>query len=385
MTQVMLEGHPAPITIVTTVTTVDTKRAATDINYARSFSSSPAFVVYSDKFIEDVIGDDPLLLLVASRKGQNDKFAHEAGVYIRRTNCVYFTSNYDTSDPRIDLYSISVDNWQIEKLTDKPGFDLVSQPNGGCNYEDKILYCAQGDIDRGSGAKSSALVLVDPVSGTAETLLDNFHGREFSSPNDVVVHHYTGDIWFTDPTYGYQQAFRPKPELPKQVYRFCPSTGQCWVVADGFDMCNGLCFSPDYTKLYITDTGAIQAHGDIGTGHNFSFCGTSPATIYVYDVIDGGTRLANRRLFAYCDNGVPDGIKCDSMGYVYSGCGDGLHVWDSRGNLVGKIVVWGTTANFCFTDEGIWMLAEEDLWLCKLKAHGALQGTTRNYVGTTGK
>ncbi|PGG99005.1 gluconolactonase [Blastomyces parvus] len=372
----MAERHPPPITTVTKVTFFDTKRAATDIPYSRSFSSS-SFVVYSEKFIQDVIGDNPQLSLVSSRKDTKDQFAHEAGVYIRSTNSIYFTSNYQTSDPRIDLYAITADTWQIEKLTSKPGFDTVSQPNGACNYQDKVLYCAQGDIHRGKNgggisSQPSALTLVDPVSGTAETLLNNFYGREFSSLNDVVVHHGTGDIWFTDPTYGYEQAFRPPPVLPKQVYRFRPSTGQCWAAANGFEMCNGLCFNPDYTLMYITDTGSIQSHGDIRDGHNFSVRATLPASIYVYDVVDGGTRLANRRLFAFCDNGVPDGIKCDEKGYVYSGCGDGVHVWDTEGSLVGKIVVGGTTANFCFDEKGIWMFAEEELWFCKLKARGAL-------------
>ncbi|KLJ06254.1 hypothetical protein EMPG_10323 [Blastomyces silverae] len=344
----MADRRPAPITTITNITYFDTKRAATDIPYARSFSSPPSFVVYSEKFIQDVIGDNPQLSLVSSRKETNDQFAHEAG-----------------------------------KLTSKPGFDIVSQPNGACNYQDKVLYCAQGDIPReknggGSSSQPSALTLVDPVSGTAETLLNNFYGREFSSLNDVVVHHGTGDIWFTDPTYGYEQGFRPPPVLPKQVYRFRPSTGQCWAVADGFDMCNGLCFNPDYTLMYITDTGSIQSHGDIRDGHNFSVRGTSPASIYVYDVVERGTRLGNRRLFAFCDNGVPDGIKCDERGYVYSACGDGVHVWDTEGSLVGKIVVGGTTANFCFDEEGIWMFAEEELWFCKLKARGALLGVNWN-------
>jgi hypothetical protein len=51
---------------------------------------------------------------------------------------------------------------------------------------------------------------------------------------------------------------------------------------------------------------------------------------YVFDVTtlgDEGTwTLANRRVFAHCDKGFPDGIKCDTLGNVYSGCGDGVHV-----------------------------------------------------------
>lgn len=215
-------------------------------------------------------------------------------------------------------------------------------------------------------------MLVDPVTGKSQTLINNFHGREFSSVNDVVVNHLNGDIWFTDPTYGYEQAFRPAPVLPAQVYRFRPMTNECWAVADGFDMCNGLCFSPDYSRLYVTDTGAVKAHDGPGDGHNFSFDPRKPATIYVYDVVDWGTRLANRRMFAFCDTGVPDGIKCDDQGYVYSACGDGVHVWHPDGTLVGKILVSCTTANFCFARGGIWMFSEQELYFCSLKAKGAL-------------
>lgn len=143
------------------------------------------------------------------------------------------------------------------------------------------------------------------------------------------------------------------------------------MVADGFAQCNGLCFSPDYTKMYVTDTGAIQAHAGPGNGHQFSCNPRLPATIYVYDVV-GGRSLQNRRVFTYCHSGVPDGIKCDEHGNVYSGCGDGVHVWDVDGTLIGKINVGVTTANFCFVKGGIWMFSEKKLCFCQLGAKGAL-------------
>lgn len=77
--------------------------------------------------------------------------------------------------------------------------------------------------------------------------------------NDVVVAK-DGSIWFTDPCYGYEQEFRRKPKLPNQVYRFSPQDGHIRVVADGFGRPNGICFNPDETVVYITDTDAI--HGD---------------------------------------------------------------------------------------------------------------------------
>jgi len=91
----------------------------------------------------------------------------------------------------------------------------------------------------------------------------------------------------------------------------------------------------------------------------------------------GGTFLVNRRLFAYSADGVPDGIKCDVYGNVYSGCGDGIEVWNAAGTLIGRIMVPGGVANFCFGREGeMFICAETKLWRLQLAraTKGALLG-----------
>ncbi len=70
-------------------------------------------------------------------------------------------------------------------------------------------------------------------------ILDNFFGRQFNSLNDASINPRNGEIYFTDPTYGYVQDFRPPPGLPKQVWRFNEATGAVAVAADGFNMPNG--------------------------------------------------------------------------------------------------------------------------------------------------
>jgi gluconolactonase len=85
--------------------------------------------------------------------------------------------------------------------------------------------------------------------------------------------------------------------------------------------------------------------------------------------------VVNRRLFAFVDVGVPDGIKCDLSGNVYSGCGDGINVWSPGGTLIGKILIEGGAANFCFGRRGeMFVLNEHKLWRVQLADHvkGAL-------------
>lgn len=100
-------------------------------------------------------------------------------------------------------------------------------------------------------------------------------------------------------------------------------------------------------------------------------------TSYAFDIINrhGGQFLANRRVFAGSDTGIPDGIKCDLDGNVYSGCGDGLNVWNAGGTLLGKVIVPGGVANFCFGRSGeLFLLNEKRFWVLKVAPHvkGAL-------------
>jgi gluconolactonase len=77
------------------------------------------------------------------------------------------------------------------------------------------------------------------------------------------------------------------------------------------------------------------------------------------------------------DVGIPDGIKCDTEGNVYSGCGDGLNIWSPGGILLAKVLIDGGVANFCFGREGqVFLLNENKLWRLQLATsrRGALLG-----------
>ncbi|KAK7630784.1 hypothetical protein IWX48DRAFT_674152 [Phyllosticta citricarpa] len=316
------------------------------------------FVIYDASALK-LFGPKPKLSCILSHSAY--PFAHEAGVYDRNTRSVFITSNR-YPDARDGEQTITVsrlrrpvgvsDKWTWEQL-DTP--DIV-MGNGGTNYAGGVLFCAQGDF-----CCPSALVHMEtepPYHCT--TLLNHYHGREFNSVNDVVVKS-DRSIWFTDPVYGYEQGFRPRPQLPGQVYRFEPDTGHVRVVADGFGRCNGICFSPDERTVYVTDTEWI--YGDGSTDD------MRVSTIYAFDVCDyhGSHFLCNRRVFAMADCGVPDGIKCDVYGNVYSGCGDGLNIWNPAGRLVAKVKVDGGVANFCFCEPGeIILLNETKVWLLQL-------------------
>lgn len=102
-------------------------------------------------------------------------------------------------------------------------------------------------------------------------------------------------------------------------------------------------------------------------------------TRYAFDLVTLHEQpfLVNRRVFSMADNGFPDGVKCDMEGNVYSGCGDGVHVWSPGGILLGKILVPGGVANFCFGRRGqLYLLNGKQLWKATISdtIYGALLG-----------
>lgn len=319
------------------------------------------FVAYDPSF-NKIIGNNPSSRLLAeSREGV--PLYHEACIYHPPSNSVYVTSNQiQNSDGSkyVTLTRVYLDGEKSEEVrTEIATPDALSKSclNGGVNHGDDILMCAQGSPDTDD---PSGLVIVSTKDHSIiSTIVSSFHGIPFNSVNDVVIHPQDGSIWFTDPCYGYHQGIRPEPQLPNQVYRFDPKTNSIRAVAEGFTRPNGICFSPDLKIVYITDTGAI--HGSPSVPINPA----GPSHIYAFDLVDDF--LVNRRLFAYAPGKYPDGIKCDMRGNVYSGCGDGVEVWNKDGVLIGTIKCDGGVANFCFGEGGSMFLCNEArFWMVQL-------------------
>lgn len=193
-------------------------------------------------------------------------------------------------------------------------------------------------------------VSITDAKRNVRVLVDSFEGKKLNSPNDVVAK-TDGSIWFTDPDYGLKG--RPKEQAGNFVYRHDPKTGLTTLVAREFDKPNGLSFSPDEKLLYVADSG-------------------KPKHIRVF-VVKGDGTLDAGRVFCVIDKGIPDGIRCDKKGRVWSSAGDGVHIFSVDGGLVGKILVPEVPANLCFgseTMQTLFITARTSLYSIRVKAEG---------------
>jgi gluconolactonase len=219
------------------------------------------------------------------------------------------------------------------------------------DYEGRQLSCEHG---------GRRVVRYEP-NGTVTTIAERFDGKRLNSPNDVVVNP-DGGIWFTDPFYGIRgnyEGFKAQQESKESVYRVDGKSGQIAKVTDEVGQPNGLCFSPDYKRLYVADTG-------------------TPREIKVWDV-DGG-RLRNGKRFAQFD--VPgtntpsaaDGIRCDADGNIWAGARPGVQVFAPNGDRIGMIRLPETCANVCFGGtrrNRLFMAASQSLYSVYVETTGA--------------
>jgi gluconolactonase len=202
--------------------------------------------------------------------------------------------------------------------------------------------------------------------GSVTTLAEKFDGKPLNAPNDAVVHP-NGDIWFTDPGYGSMMNYegnKGELQLKEAVYRIDGRSGKIEKLTDEIDKPNGLCFSPDYKKLYVADS---------GKGKN----------IKVWDVVDGKLLLDCKEFISMKlgdKHGGADGIRADVDGNIWASAGwvgdgyDGVHIFSPDGTRIGQIRLPEICSNVCFGGprrNRLFMTGSQSLYAVYVETQGA--------------
>jgi gluconolactonase len=275
--------------------------------------------------------------------------AHEGPVYVADEDALYFTSHPAGGRSSIKRLALATGTVAVA-VADANGANGMTLDRDG-----RLVVCEQGSL-----SAPAAITRIDRFTRSREVVVDSWSGLPLNSPNDVVVAR-DGALWFTDPSYGWLQGFRPRARVGDFVYRHDPATGRTDVVADSFNKPNGIALSPDERTLYVTDSGANQEPG--------SFYPEMPHHVMAFDVL-GGRRLGCGRLFAVIAPGFPDGIKCDAEGRVYVSSASGVQVFAPDGDALGQIDVPGAV-NLCFGGPGLLITNDTAVWAAELDAKGA--------------
>jgi gluconolactonase len=189
--------------------------------------------------------------------------------------------------------------------------------------------------------------------GTQTPLADRYDGKRFNSPNDLVLAK-NGDIYFTDPPYGLAGGNRsPIKELSfNGVYRL--SGGKVTLLTDKLSNPNGIALSPDEKTLYVNVSDSKSPY------------------IYAYDLQPDGT-ITNQRIFfsveplANTGPGMPDGLKVDRAGNVWSTGPNGVLIISPEGKHLGTIQTGQATGNCNWGDDGSTLYITSSGRLLRLK------------------
>lgn len=197
----------------------------------------------------------------------------------------------------------------------------------GAEHANGRILDRNGDVVQCShGRRRVERVRGDEING----IVSEWQGVRLNSPNDLVVTR-DGAIWFTDPDYGLTSPGEGHPgEIEYDdhwVFRIDEATGDYRPVVIDADRPNGLVFSPDESILYIADSGV--------------------AVIRAYDVVNGH-RCKDSRVFARIEKGVPDGMRVDEHGNLWSTHHDGVIVFRPEAVEIGRIDIPEVTANLCW-------------------------------------
>ena len=221
---------------------------------------------------------------------------------------------------------------RILRWSEGAGISVFRQPSGFANghtrdQQGRLLGCSHRD----------RCITRTELDGSITVLADRYMGKRLNSPNDIVCRS-DGTIWFSDPHYGINTDYeggKQAPELPPTLYRLDPRDGSLQVAAGDFEGPNGLCFSPDETLLYVSESG-------------LQFAPDPVRHIRVFDVLDDGARLSSGRVFHTIAPGFADGFRCDEDGRIWSSAADGVHCLAPDGTLLGRIKVPFTVSNLTF-------------------------------------
>lgn len=248
----------------------------------------------------------------------------------------------------------------VMKWTETEGLSEFLRPAGYTGNTDYglepgsngLLFDSQGRLTLCEHGDRRVSVLTK--NGGKRTLADNYRGKRFNSPNDLV-YHSNGNLYFTDPIYGLpQRAEDPRREMDYcGVYLLRPD-GEVVLLTKEFTRPNGITLSPDEKTLYVAQS---DSQAPIWRSYPLENDGT----------IGKGKIFFNALKYKGDGAGNPDGMTVDSKGNVWATGPAGVYIFSPEGDLLGRLEMGEHASNCTWGDDGSMLYMTVDMFVCRIR------------------
>ncbi len=260
--------------------------------------------------------------------------------------------------PKNTIYQWSEEDGLKVYLT--PSGYTGTVPSGGETGSNGLILDAEGNLvlcQHGDRRMARMNTSTGQPQADFSTLIDNWKGKKFNSPNDAVFSK-EGDLFFTDPSYGMEFGYDdPQREMDfTGVYRL-QRGGELTLLTDALSAPNGISLSPDEKSLYVANSG--RSSGLIWKVFDRSPDGSYTNERLFYDAGPAGDSL----------KGAPDGMVVRSDGIIFATGPGGVWIFQPDGTHLG-IVRTGTSTSNCTldaTEKYLYMTCDNQLMRIELK------------------
>lgn len=251
-----------------------------------------------------------------------------------------------------------IDAKGVKSLYLKPSGYTGDAARGGETGSNALILDPQGNLvlcQHGDRRMAKMNAPLGQPKADFVSIVDNYQGKRLNSPNDAI-YDKAGNLYFTDPPYGLEfNVDDPAKELSFQGIYCLKPDGELLLV-DSISRPNGITFSPDQTKLIVANSDPEHA------------------VWYQYDIVSPGV-VQNKQLFFDSTDlvgkegqqGLPDGMKMHSSGYLFATGPGGIWVFNPDGKVVARIYTGERTSNCAFSTDEKTLYITADYYVLKME------------------
>jgi len=217
--------------------------------------------------------------------------------------------------------------YKVDENLNITTFRVPSNNSNGLSFDKNknLIICEHG-------SRSLGMLLAD--GKTYKTLIDNFEGKKFNSPNDLCITK-EGKIIFTDPCWGLSGFENSKDKEVLQNGVYILNNNEISIIDEKLFRPNGVTLSPDEKTLYVAEWFKNNDEPKTKVYIKYRWEKSDIGEVFNFDKI---VEIDRPQIPIFAKPGGFDGMKTDIEGNIYCAGQDGIYVFNKEDLFLGVIL-----------------------------------------------